>query len=297
MNLEPLWNFLSITLPKPSTQTVLNPTTMVNITATLSALITANHILHYHNVLDSMGHISVRNPNNNSTFFIALQLGPAVVSGPQDIGEYLVVDGSPVNGTKGGYAERYIHSEILKAYPDVNAVVHSHSEDVLPYTVLGTVGVEPVYHMAGFLGASVPNFDIETIYTPTDPRDMLVNTPRLGAALASTFGTNTSQPTSPLHSTVLQRGHGFVTTGTSIEQVVDYAYFATSNARVQTNALLLTGAVGGAVQYLSQMERSDCRNMNAWIVFKPWGQWVWEVERSGLYVNELGTPPEARGDA
>jgi ribulose-5-phosphate 4-epimerase/fuculose-1-phosphate aldolase len=124
---------------------------MFNITSLLSTLITANHILHYHNVLDAMGHISVRNPTNNSTFFIALQLGPAVVQGPQDIGEYLISDGSPVNGTKGGYAERYIHSAIMNKYPDVNAVVHSHSEDVLPYTVLGTVGVQPVYHMAGFL--------------------------------------------------------------------------------------------------------------------------------------------------
>jgi ribulose-5-phosphate 4-epimerase/fuculose-1-phosphate aldolase len=127
---------------------------MVNITQTLSTLITASHILHHHAILDAMGHISVRNPATNTTFFIALQMGPAIVSGPDDIGEYLVADGSPVNGTEGGYAERYIHSEVMRKYPDVNAVVHSHSEDVLPYTVLGVggVGVESVYHMAGFLG-------------------------------------------------------------------------------------------------------------------------------------------------
>ena len=127
---------------------------MVNLTATLSTLITANHILHYHNVLDTMGHISVRNPNNNGSYFIALQMGPNIVSGPKDIGEYLVADSSPVNGTKGGYSERYIHGEILKRYPDINAVVHSHAEDVLPYTVVGRTQAEPVYHMAGFLGAT-----------------------------------------------------------------------------------------------------------------------------------------------
>lgn len=58
-----------------------------------------------------------------------------------------------MNGTVGGYAERYIHSAILKAYPDINAVVHSHAEDVLPYTVLDSISPEPVYHMAGFLGS------------------------------------------------------------------------------------------------------------------------------------------------
>jgi hypothetical protein len=49
---------------------------MKNITALLSSLITANHILSYHNVLDPFGHVSVRNPNTNTTFFIALQIGP-----------------------------------------------------------------------------------------------------------------------------------------------------------------------------------------------------------------------------
>jgi hypothetical protein len=82
-------------------------------------------------------------------------IGPAVVSGPADIGEYLIEDGSPVNGTVGGYAERYIHSAIMKAYPDINAVVHSHAEDVLPYTVLDSISPEPVYHMAGFLGPAL----------------------------------------------------------------------------------------------------------------------------------------------
>ena len=120
---------------------------------------------------------------------------------------------------------------------------------------------------------------------------MLVNNPRLGAALASALGTNTTQPTSPLHTTVLQRGHGFVTVGSSVEQVVDFAYYAASNARVQTQALLLRATVGGAVKYLSEQELRDCRNMNTWITFKPWQQWVWEVERSGMYANELGPPP------
>ncbi|KAJ4986169.1 hypothetical protein SVAN01_08322 [Stagonosporopsis vannaccii] len=272
---------------------------MVNITGLMSTLITANHILSYHKVLDSFGHISVRNPNTNNTFFIALQLGPAVVQGLSDIGEYFIADGSPVNGTEGGYAERYIHSAIMKAYPDINAVMHSHAEDVLPYTALNSISPEPVYHMAGFLaaGQQVPNWDIETAYAPEDPRDMLVNSPRLGDSLAAAFGVNTTQPTLPLHRIVLQRGHGFVTVGTSIEQVTDYAYYTASNARVQTHALLLNNAVdGGGVQYLSAQERNDTANMNAWIVFKPWGQWVKEVERSGQFVNELGTPPEPQSE-
>ncbi|KAF2437231.1 MFS general substrate transporter [Karstenula rhodostoma CBS 690.94] len=59
---------------------------MVNLTATLTTLIAANHILDYLDVLDPFGHISVRNSNKNSTFFIALQMGAGVVSSLQDIG-------------------------------------------------------------------------------------------------------------------------------------------------------------------------------------------------------------------
>jgi ribulose-5-phosphate 4-epimerase/fuculose-1-phosphate aldolase len=217
--------------------------------------------------------------------------GPATVSGLADIGEYLISDGTPVNGTTGGYAERYIHSEILKRYTDVNAVVHSHSEDVLPYTVIDKE-LESMYHMAGFLGSSIPNFDIETVYQDDDPRDMLVNNPRLGGELAQMFGVNETKREAPLHTTVLQRGHGFVTTGTNVEQVTDFAYYAASNARVQSKALLLANVSGGGkIKYLSEQEKKATNEMNRWILFKPWAQWVREVERSGKFVNELGTPP------
>ncbi|EOA90013.1 uncharacterized protein SETTUDRAFT_158652 [Exserohilum turcica Et28A] len=274
---------------------------MVNITGLLSSLITANHILSYHNVLDSFGHVSVRNPETNTTFFIALQLGPAIISGRADIGEYHISDGSPLPGTKGGYSERFIHSEILKRYPDINAVVHSHAEDVLPFTILPDVAVEPTYHMAGFLGSAVPIFDIESAYQDGDARDLLVDTVRLGSKLAERFGRNESRWQSPKHSTVLQRGHGFVTVATSVQQVTDWAYYVASNARVQWKAVVLAGAqqqshgCGHGVQYLSQRERLDTAEMNRWIVFKPWRQWVIEVERSGRYINELGTPPLGDG--
>lgn len=144
--------------------------------------------------------------------------------------------------------------------------------------------------MAGFLGSSVPNVDIETAYEEGDARDMLVDSPRLGAALAETVGINETRPTSPLHTTVLQRGHGFVTMGESVEQVTDFAYYAASNARVQTKTLLLANAGSGGVKCLTGQERKATNEMNRWIVFKPWGQWIRKTQKSGRFVNELGRP-------
>lgn len=125
---------------------------MVNLTATFSTLITANHILHYHRVLDAYGHISVRNPNNNLTFFLAAGIAPALVSSPNDLVEYYVSNASSVDpNAPTGYIERYIHSEVLKRFPEVNSVIHSHSEAIIPYANVD-VSLEPVFHMAGFLG-------------------------------------------------------------------------------------------------------------------------------------------------
>jgi ribulose-5-phosphate 4-epimerase/fuculose-1-phosphate aldolase len=77
---------------------------------------------------------------------------PALVSSPSDLVHYRVADSSPVEpGAKKGYQERFIHSEIYKRFPEVNSVVHSHSEAVLPYTMSG-VPMKPAFHIAGFLG-------------------------------------------------------------------------------------------------------------------------------------------------
>lgn len=115
-------------------------------------LVTACHILHYHGVLDAYGHISVRSPDNASTFWMPCNMPPALVSSPDDLVEYHVDSAEPVEkDAKPGYLERHIHSEIYKKFPAVNSVVHSHCGDVLPYCVSG-VPLHNTIHMAGFLG-------------------------------------------------------------------------------------------------------------------------------------------------
>jgi ribulose-5-phosphate 4-epimerase/fuculose-1-phosphate aldolase len=47
------------------------------------------------------------------------------------------------------YIERFIHGEIYKARTDVNAIVHSHSPTVIPFSVT-TVKLRPICHMSAF---------------------------------------------------------------------------------------------------------------------------------------------------
>ena|SRR6266480_1971544 len=159
------------------------------------------------------------------------------------------------------------------------------------------------------LGAQVPNFEIEDYYNSTEPHDLLVRTQPLGAALAAMFSANpnevntSSVSSSPDHTLVLQRGHGFTTLGPSIELAVFRAIYAQTNAQVQTGATALASLAGragqpdggGKVKYLSERERVDTQLSIEPTSNRPWQLWVREVETypGGLYVNVLGTPPDA----
>src|ERR1700759_2024712 len=90
-------------------------------------LITSSQILHKHGVFDAYGHVSVRNPDNPSNFFMPRNNPPALISSADDIVEYRIEDGNPAEETtKTHFAERFIHSEMYKRFPGINAVVHSH---------------------------------------------------------------------------------------------------------------------------------------------------------------------------
>src|SRR5690606_8296615 len=96
------------------------------------------------------------------------------------------------------YAERYIHSEIYRARPDVHSVAHSHSPSVIPFGVTG-YRLRPVCHMSGFLGAKTPVYEIRDFIGETS--DLLVRNQELGQSLARTLGQA---------NVALMRGHGSV---------------------------------------------------------------------------------------
>jgi len=116
--------------PSSEKQPPSPPTKMVaaNLTTVFNTLITGLHILHYNGVLDAYGHVSVRNPNNGSNFFMSRNLAPALVANSSDLVEYYVDDAAPIDpNAPSGFIERYIHSELYKRFPSINSVVHSRA--------------------------------------------------------------------------------------------------------------------------------------------------------------------------
>lgn len=93
-------------------------------------LITGNHILDQNNVVDAYGHLSVRHPTNASLFLLSRQVAPGLVASPADLVVYRVADGEALDpDAPRGFIERYLHSEVYKAWPNVTSVLHSVSND------------------------------------------------------------------------------------------------------------------------------------------------------------------------
>jgi HCOMODA/2-hydroxy-3-carboxy-muconic semialdehyde decarboxylase len=124
------------------------------------------------------------------------------------------------------YVERFIHGEIYKTRPEVQAIVHNHSPSVIPFGV-STVPLRPLYHMAAFLWEGVPVFEIREVAGMTD---MLIRSPALGRALAQTLGNKAA---------ALLRGHGAVVVGSSLPAVVGRSIYMEMNAKLQAQAMTL----------------------------------------------------------
>jgi len=289
--------------------------------------------------LDS-GHISLRNPHNASTFFLPRNVAPALVKTGADLVEYHVHDASPVLGSQAphGYAERAIHAAVLKRWSGINAVLHAHDPEVTPWSLVVAEdkaedvgahkehGLAAVTHMSGFLGTSVPVWDIAKAYADPDraskqeaeKQDMLVRDMPLGASLAKAFGSSNaansststtnaqdgaSIPTSsplPLHPVVLMRGHGYTSCATSLEILTFQAIYLQQNARVQSRASALACEAGlgkNRIHFLSASEARDATRLSEETTARPWEMWKREVQVNRLYQNELDFESEEGDDA
>jgi len=214
-------------------------------------LVYGNRILYNEGVLDAFGHISVRDPEDPTHFYMSRGIAPSQVT-TQDILQYDMqcnAIGAPPNT---GYGERFIHCGIYRARPDVNVVIHAHSLSLIPFGLTRTP-LRPVFLMAGFLGVDgVPVFDIRDVAPDTN---IMVTNNMFGDALAKVLGKG------PM---VLMRGHGETVVGTSIQEAVVHAYYAEVNARLQSDAMKL----GGNITYLSAGEAANAAKSVG--IGRPW---------------------------
>jgi HCOMODA/2-hydroxy-3-carboxy-muconic semialdehyde decarboxylase len=217
-------------------------------------LIAANRVLADQGILDAYGAVSARDRRVQNRFLMSRSLAAELVTAG-DILEYDFA-GEPVNPAgRASTPERYIHSEIYKARPDVQCVIHCHTPSLIPYGVTG-VPLRALYHMSYFIAQGVPVYEVRVAGGMTDT---FVRDPRLAKALADVLGDKPA---------VLQRGHGAVIVGDSIIAAVGRSVYLDINARLQTEAM----ALGGSPTYIDPEEarKRDAPNVydRAWELWK-----------------------------
>jgi ribulose-5-phosphate 4-epimerase/fuculose-1-phosphate aldolase len=200
-------------------------------------LVAANRVLaHEIHVLDAYGHISVRSAANPNHYYLSRAISAGMVTAI-DIIEY-DLDSNRVGGSKGdGYLERFIHGEIYRMRPDVMAVIHAHSSEMIAFAAAG-VPLRNLIHTGSFINDGVPVWDARKFGGTAD--DMLIRNPALGKAMAGALGSKTA---------MILFGHGVVITGNSLATTVSNSYFLNMNARIQIDAMRIGG---GSVSYLER---------------------------------------------
>ena len=222
-------------------------------------IVVGSRILADFGVLDGFGHVSARDPANPTHFLMSRSLAPALVTA-DDIMAF-DLDGNAVDARgRSVFLERFIHSEIYKARPDVMAVVHTHSPGVIPFTV-SQVPLRAMYHNPAFLAAGAPLWDIRKDFGETD---MLVRDAARGRSLAEALADK---------AVVLMRGHGDVAVGPSVRVAVFRAYYTDVNARLQSQAI----ALGGEITYLTPAEGAKADAVNLAVLDRVWNLWKLRV--------------------
>ena len=150
------------------------------------------------------------------------------------------------------FLERFIHGEAYRARPDVNAVVHSHSPTMIPFSVTGEP-LKAVSHIASFLAHGCPVFEIRDVGIT---QGLLVTNNKQGEALAKTLSDKL---------VALMRGHGNLVVAQDIRRVVHRALYTEVNAQQLATAL----SFRRPITFLSPDEAMDpARLGDAWEVWK-----------------------------
>ena len=225
-------------------------------------LVAANRILANEGVVDAYGHVSIRHPERADRYLISRSRSPELVEA-SDIVEYHLNGDAVDPNAPNPYLERHIHGSVYEKRPDIHAVVHSHADSVLPFSISDRP-LQPVIHTASDMGLHVPVWDIAEKFGDTN---LLVVNMDQGRDLAGRLAEN---------KVVLMRGHGFTATGRSLVEVVKIAVYLPRNAAILMQALQM-----GTVKPLSpgEIEIRSKVDPNASQVWRAWEYWC---QRAGI---------------
>jgi len=206
-------------------------------------LVDAIRMLERAEIIDHSGHCSAR--RDQTSFYI--NSGASVRSALRT--EDVVVadlDGALLEGVDRPPLEFHLHSEIYRARPDVNVVMHTHPRWSTMLTMVGAA-FRPVYAQATVLG------DVPMMDSP-----LSINTKAMGERVATLLGEGHA---------LLLKSHGAIVAGGDVVECFALATYLEENARRQFIALQV-----GEPYVFSEAEQQACRatQMSASLLKKTW---------------------------
>lgn len=182
------------------------------------------------------GHASVRDPEGRGVWMKAS--GWAFEEVTEERIVLVSPDGDVLAGTERRHLEYPIHTQIMAARPDVQAVVHSHATSAVAFASLDEPLRAISHDAVWFVAPDVPRF--------TRTGD-LISSPELGDALAECLGDAAG---------VLMPGHGFVTVGETPGIAVMRAVLLNRACATQLQAL----QAGGPARWSDEVEAKAKRD-------------------------------------
>ena len=201
------------------------------------------------------GHVSCRDPQGRGIWMKGHELGFDEVT-PDDV-VLLSFDGEVLEGTRRRHSEYPIHTEIMRARPDVSCVIHTHARQATAFAAKAQP-LRPISHDGCLF---VPP-DIARFTLTGD----LIRSRELGEEVARSIGDRNA---------MLIPNHGLVAVGGSVAQGVMTAILLARACEVQ----LLAGDV---VQWSSDDEALSKRE-HCWAPAQldlGWAFWVRQLEKS-----------------
>ncbi len=190
-------------------------------------------LLNAEGILGYSGHVSARLPDGDTLLIQSFDASRSDLV-PEEL--YIVdLDGNVLDGPGDARPvnEVEIHSEVLRARPDINAVLHYHPEVATLFTMVEGIELIPMKNHAYRWASGIP----------THPESWHIDTPDRGRAMAKTLGA---------HNAVLLRAHGAVLVSEDIPSLMVDAVHFEENAQALYDAARL-----GAVIPLSASETSE----------------------------------------
>jgi L-fuculose-phosphate aldolase len=189
----------------------------------VAKLILAGRILVHQGQGDmTRGHVSLRLPGQDQLFLMKPNgIGMEEMT-PQNV-LTVGLDGVALRGQARQHSEVFIHSEIFRARPDVQCVVHTHPVHFIALSATGKP-LRPHCQGGAIFTDRLPVFDATM---------QLIRDPAMGAAVARALGP---------HMAVSMKSHGLVMACASVEEAIVFTVMIEEACRIQ----LLIEAAGGA---------------------------------------------------